>query len=181
MKLRTVKGKSLVCLALILFFISLPAVPQQSATNASESALLQALLEEVRQLRIATERSSAIAPRMQLTIARFQMQQERVDRQERELEIVKNQLSTESMGRERLLATLRQYDEQARQSADPVVKKQFEDGASAARSELEQQSLREQAAQQQQATIMDRLATEQAKLTDLIRQLDKLDKALQPQ
>ena len=63
---------------------------------------IQTLIQEVRQLRLAIERSSTIFPRMQLTLARYQNQQDRVERLERELRTVHNQFLTESSSKEHM-------------------------------------------------------------------------------
>ena len=54
------------CLSLL---VVLPSLAQQPT---GESATIQALLQEVRALRLTLERSSTLVPRLQLTIARFQ-------------------------------------------------------------------------------------------------------------
>jgi hypothetical protein len=52
---------------------------------ATDEATIQALLVEVRQLRISLERSTSLVPRIQLATQRFQLQQDRVDRLTKEL------------------------------------------------------------------------------------------------
>ena len=153
---------------------------QQPAASPSEAALIQALLAEVRELRLALERSTVIMPKMQLAIARFQMQQERVDRREREVQLVRDQLATESLTKDHAQSTLKQYEDQARQAVDPAARKQFEDAAVGLRSDLEQMAAREQQMQARQADSLTQLRLEQAKLNELADSLDKLDKALKP-
>lgn len=73
--------------AVFLFvLLTLPFVAsgQPPASEAqTDKGVLQAFAAEIRQLRIAIEETLSILPRMQLTITRFQMQQERVDRRTR--------------------------------------------------------------------------------------------------
>ncbi len=180
MKPKTAIHRATVCC--MLMFLGLPArgAAQQQAATPSETILIQALLAEIRELRLALERSTLIMPKMQLAIARVQMQQERVDRRERELQLVRDQLATEALTKDRSQATLRQYEEQARLAPDPAARKQFEEAATALRTDLDQQSVREQQMQIRQSDSMNLLKIEQAKLSELSDSLDKLDKALKP-
>lgn len=163
--------------AVALLLIPLFAPAQQPPANASD-ATIQALLVEVRQLRLALERSTTFGPRMQLVIARFQLQQDRVDRQERELRTLREQLANESLSNQRTLATLNQYVEQANQAQDPTIKKQSEDAAASARADIEQQAAREQQLKAEESDLSNRVKAEQAKLDDLAAQLDRLEKVM---
>lgn len=161
------------CLSLLAV---LPLAAQQPST---EAATIQALLQEVRALRLTLERTSTLVPRLQLTIARFQMQQDRVERLDRELRTLRTQLSTDASGREHMVAALRQFEEQSRQSQDPGLRKQSEEAANGMRAELEQQTLREQQGRGQEADMALQLKVDQAKLNELSAQLDQLDKQMQ--
>ena len=66
---------------------------QSALAQTSTDGTLQALLAEVRQLRLALERSAVVAPKIQMTLQRLQLQQEAVTRASRDLEVVRNQLS----------------------------------------------------------------------------------------
>jgi len=59
------------------------AVAQES--GASQDAAIQALLKEVHAFRIALERNSQICPKIQITLARMQVQEERVPNATRQL------------------------------------------------------------------------------------------------
>ena len=178
MKPKTAIHRVLACCMLMLLGLPTRGASQQPAATPSETVLIQAMLAEIRELRLALERSTTIMPKMQLAIARVQMQQERVDRRERELQLVRDQLATEALTKDRSQATLRQYEDQARQAADPATRKQFEEAASALRTDLDQQSAREQQMQIRQSDSMNLLKIEQSKLNELTDSLDKLDKAL---
>ena len=64
-----------------------------SADATTDKATIQALLVEVRQLRLAMERSSSLVPRIQLAAQRLQAQQDRVDRLSRELRDFRYQMT----------------------------------------------------------------------------------------
>src|SRR2546423_842383 len=53
-------------------------IAQNLPAKSQESSSMQSLLEEVHQLRLAVERVGSIMPRMQSTLQRMQMQEQRV-------------------------------------------------------------------------------------------------------
>ncbi|HEY2011902.1 MAG TPA: hypothetical protein VGH38_00315 [Bryobacteraceae bacterium] len=168
---------------LLLLAIPLLTLAQQPAANpaTSEGATIQALLTEVRQLRLALERSTSVVPRLQLAIARFQTQQERVDRLDRELRAFRSQLASESSNKDRVAASLRLMEDRASQTQDQAARRPIEDAMKSMKAELEQQALREQQQRAQEIDIANQFRTEQAKLEELSDQLNQLDKKMQQQ
>lgn len=162
-----------------LIAILLPFATRAEAPQSGDPATLQALLSEVRQLRLALERSTSVGARMQLAIARFQMQQERVNRVEGELQSVRAQIAGMAGNRERMTAAARQFEEQATQLADPVQRKQAEENKKMLAAEMDQQTLHEQQNRMRESELANQLQIEQGKLTDFSAQLDQLDKKLQ--
>src|SRR5258708_37070470 len=73
---------------LLIIGIPLVAFGQQPGTTDTiqDKGTLQALLTEVRQLRLALERSTSVVPRIQLAFQRLQLQQDRVDRLSKQLQ-----------------------------------------------------------------------------------------------
>ncbi len=140
---------------------------------------MQALLSEVRQLRQALERSSTVVPRLQLAIARYQMQQERVDRLERDLRSFRLQLASDLSGKEHLATALKQLEDQAAQSQDPMQRKQMEDATKIARAELEQQTVRGDQGRAQEQEMVSQLRAEEAKLSELNEQMNQMDRKVQ--
>ena len=145
----------------------------------SDASTIQTLIQEVRQLRIAIERSSTLGPRLQFTLARYQSQQDRVERLERDLRTLRAQLATESNRKEHIAGAIARLDEQARQTQDPASRKQLEFDAAGMRRELDAQSQRDQQGQIQEGEISGQLKTEQAKLAELFNQLEQLDRKMQ--
>jgi len=74
----------------------LAAAAAHAQTTSADNPTLQKLLEEVRQLRMAMEKSMALAPRMQLLLQRAQMQEARVARISQQLEAVRSQIAAET-------------------------------------------------------------------------------------
>jgi hypothetical protein len=82
--------------SILITIYSFLAVAQTPA-ETSQEATMQALLKEVRALRLAIEQSNQIAPRIQIAVARMQAQEERVRNATRHLQEVRDKIAdTES-------------------------------------------------------------------------------------
>jgi len=166
----------IVCLPLLLFPVH--GQPQQAP---ADSSAIQTLIQEVRLLRLAIEKSSTLVPRLQITLARQQTQQDRVDRLEEKLQTLRNQAAADSTSKENMAATLAHFDEQSRSEENPAIRKQLTDAAAGMRMELEHQTQREQQVRSQEAELVAQIKLEQAKLSELSNQLDQLDRKMQEQ
>jgi hypothetical protein len=72
--------KYLLKLGLLAFLPALAVTAPAAAQTNSDNATIQSLLAEVRQLRLAVERSLSLTPRMQLLLQRAQVQEQKVAR-----------------------------------------------------------------------------------------------------
>ncbi len=131
--------------ALLLPAIPLLAPAQQPGSGDAPAgqATIQALLVEVRQLRLALERSTSIVPRIQLAAQRFQAQQDRVDRLSRELRDFRTR-SEAQPNKEKLALALKQLELEIGQTQDPARRREMENASKSLTSEMEQVVLREQ-------------------------------------
>src|SRR5260370_37993872 len=77
----------------MLTLVAVLALPAAAQTTSPDTAALQALLSEVRQLRLALERSASIGPKMQLTLQRVQMQEQKLHRVSLELNAVRKEIN----------------------------------------------------------------------------------------
>jgi chromosome segregation ATPase len=143
-----------------------------------EKVTIQNLLAEVRQLRLSVERSASLMPRMQLTLTRFQMQQERVDRIAGQLIDLRSSMQQNVSSKELMAAQIKEIESQTGQ-LDPQQRSQIEMTKKELASRLEAWSQNEQQERVQELELATRLQTEQAKLDDLTEQLNTLDKRLQ--
>jgi len=167
--------------ALCLLVVTAPLLaPAQQAGNelSSDKATIQALLVEVRQLRLALERSTSILPRVQLAAQRLQAQQDRVDRLSRELRNYRAD-SDSKPGKEKLALALKQIESEMGQTQDAARRKEMENVSKSLAAEIEQVTFREQQDRAQEIELMSQLQSEQAKLRTLSDQLDALEKKLE--
>src|SRR5579872_1063534 len=113
------------------------ATPGYGQDAQGEKATIQALLVEVRQLRLALEHSAYIAPRMQVAFARVQSQQERVDRLSKELRDHRTRMAGTAEEKDKVTDRLKKLDD-GTWTADPAQKKDFEASLKAQFADLEQ-------------------------------------------
>src|SRR5215831_12171359 len=82
-----------VAMKLTVLFVAISlAASAQTPPAQSDSSVIQALLSEVHQLRLAIERTNSIGPRIQLAVERVRIQQQVVTRLSDQLEAVRNDL-----------------------------------------------------------------------------------------
>src|SRR5580700_6027144 len=79
----------------IIFLAGLAALSAPAQTANPDNPTLQALLSEVRQLRLTVEKSVSIGPRMQLILQRAQSQDAKVARISERLDEVRRQVAGE--------------------------------------------------------------------------------------
>lgn len=149
-----------------------------AAATAQDKAILEALLAEVRQLRLALERSVVIVPRIQVALQRMQMQQNRVDQMSQRLQDFRSRLGILASTDARFAAELKQAEARLNQEQDPARRRTLEDHMQAVKQQLEHQSSQRQQQQAQEIELSGQLQVEQAKLDDLARQLTVLEASL---
>jgi chromosome segregation ATPase len=150
----------------------------QAQGPAPESATLQSLLAEVRQLRIALERSTSIGPRIQIAVERVKIQQEQATRIARQLEDVCRVIDQRRFEQTRMQQGIERLDSQATQAADPGKRKQFEEQIKELKLANEQSEKSLQQMQSREGELSSQHQAEQAKLAELNDRLDQLERAL---
>lgn len=163
--------------AALLF--SIPALPGAQAQTSSEGTI-QALLAEVRQLRLVLERSAVITPRIQVTLQRMQLQQDSVSRASRELEDVRGHLAKSAAEEAGVSVQIKDAELSAAREQDPVRRKQLETDVIAMKSLIEQQRIRDSQLRARENEMTGRLQTEQARLDELNNRLNTLEQMLEP-
>jgi len=151
-----------------------------SAQSPTAGDPLPALLLEVRALRIAMEQQASVGPRIQLTMARLNIQEQRVSHLATELSGVRQQVSGTELALQRASDTLADVERRLQNEADPVKRRELEAGRRG-----EELQIRQHTAQLQQLRTRDNeaaqaLASEQARWVDLNSRLDDLEHLLSP-
>jgi hypothetical protein len=138
---------------------------------------LQALLKEVRALRIALEHSNQISPKMQIALARMQFQEQRVREANRELHTVRERLSDIQNKLAETAERVRQTEAQQAQTTDPKVRKDVDDFLHAAKMEAGQLGTLEQQIRAKEAEANAVVLSEQAKwneVNDLLVSMERM-------
>jgi chromosome segregation ATPase len=156
--------------------MSLGAAPQ----TASSSDPMNALLTEVHALRIAMEQTASIAPRVQLTLARLNIEEQRIAQLASQLDQVRRELSVAAFESKKVSDNLADVERSLQLTTDDKARKQLEEAQSYHKRELSQHSFQEQQLRTRENEAMQLLSTEQARWIDLNARLDDLERLLGP-
>lgn len=134
----------------------------------------EALLSEVRLLRVITERGQVRIFRAQITLERIRIQREHVDRLARQLEEKQNDLQELRRSREADKERVKEIEERnkLRPSEDPEKDREL---LAELQRDIESKYEEEQTKHQQQELMAASLQSEQAKLDDLHKRLDAIE------
>lgn len=154
------------------------AAQSQAQTQSPDSAVMQALLSEVHQLRLAIERANTFGPRIQLLVERMKLQQDHVTRISSHLEGVRHDLEAAQSNEARLADGIKNVESDLGQSTDPAERKKLGDQLKDMKFMVEQAQKNEQAARSQEADLNSRLQSEQAALDGLNDRLNQIERAL---
>ena len=168
-------------IALLIALCAMGAVPrmhaQQSSETHQETQTLSELLQEVRALRIAIERSSVAGARAQLLLGRLQMQEARMVTLGRQVQETRDRLFDVQRDREntmteikRMAGALDQVPQDERRNVEAHI-----EGMKRAAKQLEQ---REASLQSDHDGAAQALASEQARWLDFNARLEELERSL---
>ena len=153
----------------------------QGQPETTQDSALQALLKEVRALRVAIEQSNRIAPRIQIVVARMQTQEERVRNASRRLQDVRDKLADTVSRRAKDAQNIKAIESQQSLVVDPNARKQFENDVAGFKSEDEALAAVEQQLRAQESEANAELTREQARLDEANDSLNALQRALSAQ
>lgn len=162
--------------SLCLLFVSASGLGQSTAT---ESQGMQALVAEVRQLRMDLHATNGNALKAQILLQRLQLQETTVERVSERLSTARARLADMQRHRTDVATTLKQFEEFVESTeTSSEDRKRFQGEISAKKQELEALAPEEQQRQAAEMEAEEQLRTEQAKLNDLEERVDRLEKAL---
>jgi chromosome segregation ATPase len=155
-------------------FLGLPGAMAQAPPDDT----IQALLAEVRQLRIALEKSTSVVPRIQLALQRVQTQQDSVQRAAQQLDGLRDRLAASASRQAERASRRKAIEAEIGREQDPVRRAALE-------SELKQMNLMKDQPQEEDLQLRTRevelsghLRAEQAKLDELSERLTALEHML---
>ena len=163
----------------VTFFLLAPQVRAQA--TSSDSQILRALLDEVRQLRQDLKTSTAQMERAQILMHRLQLQEGVVERASHSLDEARAKLTQIQSQRKNFTDQVKRLEESQTASTNAADQKPLADALASMKARLDVLGTEEQDAQ---AIVTDRdgqLRTEQGKLTELQERLDQLESSLAKQ
>lgn len=159
-------------------FCALVFAPAVLAQTSPDTQALQALVAEIRQLRQDLQVTTVASQRVQIVLYRLQAQTALVTRATARLDEARANLGHTQSERTDLAARVPRIEDTLRNSQNPTEHKSLEDAVSQLKARMESLAGDEQRLQAREAEADSQLRAEQARLSDLQDQLDKLDKIL---
>jgi predicted nucleic acid-binding Zn-ribbon protein len=150
----------------------------RAQNSSSDPPTLQALLAEVHQLRLALERSSQIAPRIQIAVERLKLQQDQVARTARLLEEIRHDMDARRSGLARTQQRLETIAAESGQATDPGKHRELDEASKMMKLESDQVEKSLQQMQAREGELASQLQSEQSRLTELNDRLDQIERVL---
>ncbi len=164
--------------SLVVVAFTIPIVAAQTQEDT-----LQTLLKEVHALRVAMERSNQIAPKVQIALARMQLQEERVRNATRQLQDARNKITDIQNKASEIGEEAKRVETRQAQSTDPNERKQMDLELSQAKVMLVRLEAEEQQFRAKEAEASSLVMSEQAKwneVNDLLTSIERVLLAAQP-
>jgi chromosome segregation ATPase len=159
-------------------FLACTLTPPSTA-QSPDSPSLQALVSEIHQLRLAIERTGAATPKIQITLQRLQLQEQRATRISDQLADLRKQITGLS-GRNNLVIAVQDLNTKIAQEQDATRKKAIELELHQINAMVEEQGRMVQQLRVQEAELAASLRLEQAKADELSDHLAALERSLDP-
>ena len=164
----------------MLFAVPLLILPAAAVcqSGSTDSQTLQALLAEMRQLRLEVRTATIAAQRAQILIYRVQAQQAVVTRLSQRVDNNGSRL-TQNQNEQKMFASQIKRLEDLRDSQNDSERKQTDEQLTQMKARIEQLSTEEQDMLPRKIQLEEELRMEQTKLAQLRDDLDRIDKALE--
>jgi predicted nucleic acid-binding Zn-ribbon protein len=150
----------------------------QAQTQVPAAPTLETLLKEVHQLRLTMERSSQVAPRIQIAVERLKLQQDKVGRTAQQLDDLRREVERGRLEQPKYQQRLQAIENETNQAADPAQRRHLEEATKEFKLEAEQREKSLQQMQAREGELTGQLQTEQNRLTELNDRLDQIERAL---
>jgi chromosome segregation ATPase len=141
---------------------------------------LTALLGEVHALRIAMEQSATVAPRVQLTLARLNIEEQRIAQLAAQVDQVRRELTAASLESQKLAEQVPEVEKGLQTAPDDKTRRGYEYEQVALKQKMNAQSRLEQQLRTRENESAQALGTEQSRWIDLNARLDELERLLGP-
>jgi chromosome segregation ATPase len=149
------------------------------AAQGENSQPMQALLNEVRQLRIAIQQSNLSVYRAQVIVERMRSQQQRVDRLTERLRETRERMANWKMGQTEVQDELKMIEGRINRATEVADRTNWEEHQERLKTRLASMAQENTRLQEQESQLAGQLSIEQAKLAEFNDQLDALQRELE--
>ncbi len=172
-------------LAVWVFVGGVVALATTYAVKASPQAgqppdPMTALLAEVRGLRLAMERSASVAPRVQLTLARLTIEEQRLTVLATQLDQVRRELNAAMLQSQAFAEHIHEIEKSIEVAPDDKTRRQSEERLAVMKREANAHNRREQQLRTSENEAAQAVSTEQGRWMDINARLDELERLLGP-
>jgi chromosome segregation ATPase len=165
-------------IALLAALTASSARMARAQTPNPDTATMEALLSEVRQLRRTVEKTLSVGPRMQIILQRAQLQEQKVSRLSQQLDEVRKQIADETAHQTAIAERLANIDQDISAETDVRRHAELEDMRRGLKNVVGRGP--DQHLIARESELANSLATEQAVLNELNEKLDALERQLEP-
>src|SRR5258706_13368931 len=180
MYMRTRLRSGVAIMALVVIVFASGRTSAVAAQTAQTPDPLTALLAEVHALRIAMEQSATVAPRVQLTLARLNIEEQRIAQLAAQLDQVRRELSGASLESQRLSEQLAETEKGVQTATDDKTRKSYEYEHADVKRKLGAQGRLEEQLRGRENDAAQGLSTEQRRWIDLNTRLHEPERLVGP-
>jgi hypothetical protein len=159
--------------------VVLTLVALGSASAQTPDGTIQALLAEVRQLRLAVERATAAAPRIQITLQRLQLQEQKVATLTQRHSVARDNVARLSSLHSRFADHLRSIEGRIAAEQDTNRKQALEQERRSMAAQVDDHRQQAQQAQLLESELSSALRAENARVDELVQRLTALERSLE--
>ena len=167
--------------ALLGVMLAAPLTAAAQAGSQPAPDVLKELLVEVRGLRLAMERAATVGARIQLLVARVQMQEQRIAELSRRAVTVREELSRIDAGVAQQAMMIKQVERSVSSGQHtPEEQREMESMMEMHKQQIAITDKRRQQLMAEDASLAQQIAADQGRWSDVNGQLDELERSLTP-
>lgn len=164
-----------ILIPVVCFILLVPAAARAQAPVVDP---IRELLAEVRALRIAMERSATVGARIQLLVARVQLQEQRIAELSRRAVAVRDELSKVEAVIASTTDDAKRTERAIERTNSPEIRREMEEQLEYHKAKLRNPEKRRQELMSEDALLAQQLAADQGRWSDVNSQLDDLERSL---
>lgn len=153
-------------------------LPAAAGAQAPAVDPLRELLTEVRALRLAMERSATVGARIQLLVARVQLQEQRIAELSRRAAAVRDELSNIEGGMAGLGNELKRMERALEAATSAAERKELDEMIESLKAQLALPEKRRQDLLNEESLLAQQIAADQGRWSEVNGQLDELERSL---